>query len=255
MYGRASGHRVWWRVRERTNVTLKAWRLRGWSWPCSVVLALVLALAAADASAAATRSSRPVARLVLDTPSLRTGDVLRIDLRHSKLPKGRVTMRLAFGDDMRVARPRRPRVISHRYRKAGRFTIRLTLRAHGRVSRASGVVVVRRRTVRAVPAPGTVVRPTSQVSSLTGDPATQQNVVLRTGSGAPSVGGVLVVPSSAQDPDGVLGQVAGVQPLADGTTSVQLAPTTLEDAYSQVNVSTGGSLSDPGVLLEDDEGH
>ncbi len=111
---------------------------------------------------------------------------------------------------------------------------------------------MRRHVIRAVPAADTTVAPAAAVTSVAGDPAARRTVVLAPGATAPSVGGSLVVPAGGQG-DGVVGRVAGLQALPDGSTSVAVDPAGVDAAYQLLQVSTGGSLGDSDVEVADDD--
>jgi hypothetical protein len=230
-------------------------------WRALIAGALVAATAViafgclpANAAQAPRAHKRPAARLRTDVRQIRVNDVVRADLRSSRLPKGRPSLRITFGDGTKGRRLHRLEVVTHRYLKAGRFTMRFVIRGGGRSYRASAKVLVRRRVVRTMPAPRTVVARGSQVSSISGEANGPQTVVLRPHAPAQAVGHMLAVPASMQQPNGVLGRVVGAQALPDGSTSVDIQPAAVNQAYKRVQVSTGGSLDDPGVFVENDQG-
>ena len=222
----------------------------------AAALASLLAFAGAPAANAST-PTRPAARLTVDAAMITVGATVRADPRTTRLPPARgprTTIALSFGDHTRPVRLHRLAVRTHRYRKAGRYTITLTVRAARRTSRARRTITVGKRTVRATPAAHTRVASDGDIASLTGDPATGQTVVLRAGAPAPTRGEILVVPADRQHPDGLLGRVTHAARQPDGSTRLTIIPAALDDAYRSVTLHTEGTLGDSGLLITDASG-
>lgn len=97
-----------------------------------------------------------------------------------------------------------------------------------------------------VPLPTTVQPPPAAVLGSTGDPSGQQTTRLSTAVPAPAVGHVLVLPASAQAPQGLLGRVTAVT-TTGGERVVTTTPATLDEAYSTFRVSVSTALTDEQV--------
>jgi hypothetical protein len=114
---------------------------------------------------------------------------------------------------------------------------------------ASGYWLSAPRTVSGVTAkPTTTLLEGSDVTAVSGDPAATQTVTLAPGASVPSVGHVLVAPPSADDPDGLLGTVTAVTAGPGGAAAVTLTPATLDQAYSDFNVSTSHTVTSSDVV-------
>jgi uncharacterized membrane protein YgcG len=79
-------------------------------------------------------------------------------------------------------------------------------------------------------------------------------VVLSVAARGQRVGSVLSIPASARFPEGVLGRIVSARRIAHGDAQLVLTPAAINQAYQQVDVATGGSLDDPGVVIENDQG-
>ena len=222
----------------------------------AVALAVLVALACTARSAEARTPLRPAARLALDASMIRVGASLRVDPRASRLPRGpgRRVISLSFGDHSRPLRLRRLQTRTHRYGRAGRYTITLTLTSGHRAWTTKRTVTVGKRTVTATPAAGTLIAADADIAAITGDPNATQTVVLRAGAPPLPRGGMLVLPASRSHPDGLLGRVTALAHRSDGRTRLTLAPATLDEAYRTVTIKTDGTLADPGVLVVDAAG-
>ncbi|GAB4067053.1 hypothetical protein GCM10028777_21870 [Angustibacter speluncae] len=112
-----------------------------------------------------------------------------------------------------------------------------------------GYVLAEDRSVSStVPLPATVLPPPAAVLGSTGDPSGQQTTRLSTSVPAPAVGAVLVLPASAQAPQGLLGRVTAVS-TAGGERVVTTTPAALDEAYSTFRVSVSTALTDDQVAV------
>lgn len=222
-----------------------------------IAVSVVGLLVAASAAQAITRHSphdaRPVARLTVDDSQIRTGDVVRADLRASRLPRGAIAT-LAFGDGSRRLRLSRLAIETHRFGRTGRFTITVSIRSRGSLSVATRRIMVRPRIIHIRPKPKTLLLAGDALESVQGDPQGQQIVILSHGSSRHQLGSILSIAGSARFPQGVLGKVVAASTLPGGATQLTLAPVGLSDAYQTVNIATGGSLTDSGAVVENDQG-
>jgi hypothetical protein len=108
---------------------------------------------------------------------------------------------------------------------------------------AAGYFLSQGRVVSDVVAkPTTVTLSGSDITGVSGDPASSQTVTLTAGAPVPAVGRVVVASPSATDPDGLLGIVTAVS-----GESVTLSPATLDQAYSTFDVSSSQVLTDSDV--------
>jgi len=90
----------------------------------------------------------------------------------------------------------------------------------------------------------TVERTAGQVAAISGDPEGAQRIVMSRGSGAPGVGGVLVVAPGPAAPSGVLGRVTATERLPAGRVALTTEPATLDEAYSRFDLSVSGTLAE-----------
>jgi hypothetical protein len=95
--------------------------------------------------------------------------------------------------------------------------------------------------------PTTVTLSGSDITSVSGDPASSQTVTLAAGAPARGVGRVVVAQPSATDPNGLLGIVTAVAGGTGGTSTVTLSPATLDQAYSTFDISSSQVLTDSDV--------
>lgn len=84
---------------------------------------------------------------------------------------------------------------------------------------------------------GAVEIPAHNVTTVTGEPGREQTVTLAAAAERPKVGSVLVINRSANAPEGVIGRVTAVN-----GRSVSLKPASLQDAYSELRISSSGPL-------------
>jgi hypothetical protein len=233
---------------------------RGGAHPRLMIVAVFLVALLGLASVAAARVSKhrhkraqPVAHLVLDDARIRKGDVIRADPRASRLPRGAVVS-LSFGDG-RSMRLRRLALVRHRYRRTGKFVITLSVRAGRRSSTVRRRVIVRPRVIRMRPKDRTISVGRGGLKSLQSGSNGEQTAIVSSPRSSHPLGSILSVPGSSRFPDGVLGKVIASAPAASGGTQLTLLPVGLNQAYREVQIATGGSLDDPGVLVENDQGH
>ena len=114
---------------------------------------------------------------------------------------------------------------------------------------AAGYWLSAGRTVSDITAkPTTMTLTGGDVTAVSGDPGATQTVTLAAAAPVPAVGRVLVAPALAGAPDGLLGTVTAVTSGAGGTHVVTLTPATLDEAYSQFNVSTSQKLTDSDIV-------
>jgi len=95
--------------------------------------------------------------------------------------------------------------------------------------------------------PTTVTLSGSDITAVSGDPASSQMVTLAAGAPVPTVGRVVVATPSATDPNGLLGIVTAVSGGAGGASAVTLSPATLDQAYSTFDISSSQVLTDSDV--------
>jgi len=95
--------------------------------------------------------------------------------------------------------------------------------------------------------PTTVTLSGSDITAVSGDPASSQTVTLAAGAPVPTVGRVVVGTPSATDPNGLLGIVTAVSGGAGGASAVTLSPATLDQAYSTFDISSSQVLTDSDV--------
>jgi hypothetical protein len=214
-------------------------RVRAAAGAATVVGSLLLLSPAA--SAAHVPRAPVVARLHVDAVMQRVGRVVSADPRASRLPAGRVAIRLTFGDRSAPVVMHRPGVRRHRYRRAGRYTITLTIRAGGHTSRASRRVLIGHQVVQGTLAARVTALDGGDVGSVAGDPDGAQTVRLAAGAPAARPGQILLLPAGGRFPDGLLGRVSKVSG-RDGRT-VTVTPATLDDAYRDLRVDAGGTFA------------
>lgn len=84
--------------------------------------------------------------------------------------------------------------------------------------------------------------PVRSVRSVTGDPASQQVIILAKGTRGPPVGGALVLGPSKKAPDGVLGIVTSRRRRHDGSLRLATKPGTLDSAYTSFHARLDTTL-------------
>jgi hypothetical protein len=87
------------------------------------------------------------------------------------------------------------------------------------------------------------------VSAVSGSPAGAQAVTLAPGSAVPAIGHVLVAPPSPAAPYGLLGTVTAISNGPGGASVVTTTPATLDEAYSNFQVSTNQLVTNSDVRL------
>jgi hypothetical protein len=197
--------------------------------------------------------------LVLSSMMARPHAVVTADARRSTVPKGdRLTTAVfTFGDHTKAVTVRGAGRASHRYARAGRYTVTLTLRdVHGRKATSSKVVTVGAQSVVAAVKPATAVVAGPDIVSVqpsaTGAPS---SVVLARGVPTPTIGGVLVAPASGGDPTGLLSFVTAKSVGADGRTTLGLRPARIPDAYSSFAVHASGTFAGATLQSGSSVGH
>jgi hypothetical protein len=114
---------------------------------------------------------------------------------------------------------------------------------------AAGYWLSAARTVSDITAkPTTMTLTGGDIAAVSGDPGATQTVTLAAAAPVPAVGRVLVAPASAGAPNGLLGTVTAVSAGTGGAHVVTLTPATLDEAYSQFNVSTSQTLTDSDIV-------
>ena len=114
---------------------------------------------------------------------------------------------------------------------------------------AAGYWLSAGRTVSDITAkPTTMTLTGSDVTAVSGVPGATQTVTLAAAAPVPAVGRVLVAPTSAGAPDGLLGTVTAITGGSGGAHVVTLSPASLDEAYSTFNVSTSQTVTDSDVV-------
>lgn len=75
-----------------------------------------------------------------------------------------------------------------------------------------------------------------------GSTPSRVTIVLKGGVTPPGVGGHLVVPPSTDFPDGMLGEVLSVTPIPGGTTSLEMEPGSMSDAFPNMAVDQNSAV-------------
>jgi uncharacterized membrane protein YgcG len=130
--------------------------------------------------------------------------------------------------------------------RAGVVTLRVALLKSGKVvARTKPRRVAMRRTVlKSVARRSTVEVSPAETLDVNGDPNATQTITLSRSAPHPRVGGVLVIPSSAHGPQGVLGLVKAVRTKRNGKVVVRTRPATLDEAYSKYELGVSGTLGE-----------
>jgi hypothetical protein len=149
------------RSNEPARRSIGAWRRRSTLAALSAVLVMVTATGASAAGPTATGRSKNgvsdapavTAALALTPRRVAVGHVVVASVAGSRAPRGRrVTVVLRWGDGSNpITRHSLKARMRHRYHRAGRFHVRLTVRVGAATSRAAAVETVVGATVRAVP--------------------------------------------------------------------------------------------------------